>query len=143
VVATLTDHPTMPAGYNADPIDGDEVDGSGTNWTIWPVLFDTFIGLVPLVITPEMMDAFLQECADLVLPWEDNIVAVPPDRLDITLRPEIQEVAASGDADKVAWKRRADTVVLQPDGAQVTAGGEPETITLADEEDTDTVRKAG
>jgi len=77
-------HPILPCGFNADDNNGDEVDGAGTNWPIWPVLFDTFVGLTPLIVSEEMLEAFDNECADYTLaydlwemsiPWQDNLLS--------------------------------------------------------------------
>lgn len=75
-------HPVLPAGLNADDLNGDDYDGAGTNWPIWPTLFDTFVGFQVLIITDEMLDAFDNLCADYVLacdPWE-----VAPSFIDST-----------------------------------------------------------
>lgn len=73
----MPDHPILPCGYNADENNGDEVDGAGTNWTIWSVIFDTFQGLVPLVVTDEMLAVFDEACADLTMRHPDDTM-VPP-----------------------------------------------------------------
>ena len=60
----MSDHPYLPAGYNADSYDDDEVDGAGTNWAIWPVLFDAYIGHAPVVVTDDMLAVFDEACPD-------------------------------------------------------------------------------
>ena len=65
-------HPKLPAGYNADDNDGDEVNGSGTNWPVWPRLFDTFVAFEVLLITQEMLDFFETGCPDYVVSPLDN-----------------------------------------------------------------------
>jgi hypothetical protein len=67
----MTQHPLLPAGYNADPIDGFEIDSPGTNWAVWPTLYDTFISLEAIIITQEMMDAFGNLCPDYAPTGED------------------------------------------------------------------------
>jgi hypothetical protein len=68
----MDEHPLLFAGFNADPINGDEADGAGTNWPIWPLLFDSFIGLTPLIVSEEMLDVF-DECPDVVIARVDNV----------------------------------------------------------------------
>jgi hypothetical protein len=139
----MPDHPIMPAGYNADPIDGDEVDGSGTNWAIWPVLFDCYIGLIPMLLTDEMLEAFVQQCPDLILFPEDDTVMFQRDRLVVTARPDIEEIAASGEIDSITMSRETGTVIVQPEGDDVTTTGESDELGLPDEPDTTEIRKAG
>lgn len=69
-------HPYLPCGYNSCDNDGDEIDGAGVNEAVWPVLFDTFLPLMPMIVTTEMMDAF-DGCADLVIPGLRNTVVIP------------------------------------------------------------------
>ena len=69
-------HPLLPCGYNADDNNGDEVDGAGTNWAISPVLFDSFEGLIPIIVTEDMLAAF-DECPDYVAPCVNNILQFP------------------------------------------------------------------
>lgn len=69
-------HPILPAGYNSAPNDGDEIDGAGYNEPVWPVLFDAFVPLEVLIVTPEMLEVF-EGCADLVVPSIPNLVVVP------------------------------------------------------------------
>ena len=69
-------HPVLPAGYNSDPNNGDEVDGAGTNWTVWPTLIDTFERKLPLILTAEMLAAF-DDCADVVVDCVPDTVLIP------------------------------------------------------------------
>lgn len=78
------EHPILFAGFNADPINGDEADGAGTNWPLWPTLFDSFIGLRPLIITEEMLAVF-DECADLVIPHVNVTATVAGENQHIQL----------------------------------------------------------
>lgn len=80
----MPENPVLFAGFNADPINGDEADGAGTNWQVWPVLFDSYDGLEPLIITQEMLAAF-DECADLILPAADNVITFPFENNEITI----------------------------------------------------------
>jgi hypothetical protein len=69
-------HPAFPAGYNADDIAGDEVDGAGTNWAIWPEYFVSYEGLEPLLLLVEDIEAFADLCADYVVPCADDTLTV-------------------------------------------------------------------
>jgi hypothetical protein len=107
--------PDLFAGFNADPIDGDEVDGAGTNWDIWPVLFDSYEGLVPLVITQEMVDAF-DGCADIVFPHADNEIMFPAAQRVLTIRPEARELEIPGESDTLEAPAVNDDVVIRKAG---------------------------
>lgn len=85
MVAPVSEHPQLPAGYNADAIAGDEFNGGGTNWPVRPTQFDTFEGLVPIIMTPLLQEAF-EECADLVVPCESDTVVVPAEADTIMVR---------------------------------------------------------
>jgi hypothetical protein len=74
----VPEHPLLHAGYNFDDINGDEIDGAGTNWTVWPVLFDAYIGHVPLIVTDEMMSVFDEACADFTPAHIDTTTTLPP-----------------------------------------------------------------
>jgi hypothetical protein len=78
-------HPQLPAGFNADPIDGDEVDGAGNNWPVWPVLVDTFELRRPLILTDESFEVF-EGCADLVIGCVNNTITLPRDVRTLTIR---------------------------------------------------------
>jgi hypothetical protein len=79
-------HPILPAGFNADDIAGDEVDGAGTNWPIWPELFDTFFSYKVMFITEEMMDVFETGCPDYVAPCLPNTVTFPQETPVLVIR---------------------------------------------------------
>jgi len=70
-------HPLLPAGFNADDNNGDYVDGPGTNWPVWPVLFDTFVGIPIVILTQEMMDVFEDACPDYVAPCVSDTIVFP------------------------------------------------------------------
>ena len=61
--ASAERHPQLPAGLNADDVNDDVIDGGGTNWPIWPMLFDTYQGFAPVIVTDEMQEVF-DGCAD-------------------------------------------------------------------------------
>jgi len=75
---TYFGHPVLPAGFNADDNNGDEVDGAGTNWAVWPYLFDSFVPLEVLIITPEMLEIF-DGCADYVAPGMLRDIPISPE----------------------------------------------------------------
>jgi hypothetical protein len=79
-------HPILPAGYNSWENDGDEVDGSGVNETIAPVLFDSFVGLPVLVIDTEMLAAFDEECPDLVVARVNDQLVIPHELETLVIR---------------------------------------------------------
>lgn len=81
----MPDDPLLFAGFNADPINRDETDGAGTNAPVWPVLFNTYIGLAPLVITEELLAAF-DECEDLVIPAENDTITFPAEVDEVVFR---------------------------------------------------------
>ena len=116
-------HPILPAGYNADDNNGDEVDGAGTNWPIWPYLFDAFIPLEVLIITPEMMDVF-DGCPDWVAPSAPNSFVAPAEPMSLTLPASVRgHVVAAPD---VTYSPSApDNVIVFP--------AEPDTLVVTEE----------
>jgi hypothetical protein len=73
----MTDHPKLPAGFNADDLNGDEIDGSGTNWPCWPMFFDSFVGFKPLLLDANDLAMFDTECPDYCVPRVDDTVCIP------------------------------------------------------------------
>lgn len=82
----MSDHPRLHAGYNYDDNNGDEVDGAGTNWDIWPVLFDTFEGKTPIILTAEMMGLFDTTCPDYLVPAERDTIVISPEIQTLVIR---------------------------------------------------------
>ena len=115
MVAPLT-HPVLPCGYNADDNNGDEVDGSGTNWPIWTVLFDTFEGLIPLIVTSEMLELFVTTCADIVFPAEDDTITFPAEVRGLTIRPEQQQVDVAAEVDDLVLPAEVQEQVIRKAG---------------------------
>jgi hypothetical protein len=72
----MTTQPILPCGYNSWEINGDEMDGRGVNEALWPVLFDSYEGLTPIILTDEFTAAF-GECPDIVFGCPDNEIVVP------------------------------------------------------------------
>lgn len=72
---------TLFAGYNTTSINGDEMDGPGKNWIIWPInnwptVFDSYVGLQPMILTVADLEVFTG-CADYVVPCQRWNVTVP------------------------------------------------------------------
>ena len=86
IFLTYFGHPRLPAGFNQDPIDGDEVDGAGTNHPIWPELFDTFFSYKVMFVTEEMMNVFETACPDYVVPCVPNTITFPQEVRTQTIR---------------------------------------------------------
>jgi hypothetical protein len=72
----MADGYTIYDGYNSWENNGDEVDGPGVNEPVWPVLFDTFIAMVPLIINSAMLEGF-DGCADITIPGMNNTIVIP------------------------------------------------------------------
>ena len=70
-------HPLLPAGFNEDPIAGDEVDGAGTNEPIWPEYFVATVCFAPLLLDEEDMDRFGETCADYIVACTDDTLRLP------------------------------------------------------------------
>lgn len=79
-------HPILPAGYNEDPIDGDDVDGAGTNETVWPHFFDTFTMMHLFIIDQDMLDIFETGCPDYVIPCGSNTIVFPAEFRELVIR---------------------------------------------------------
>jgi hypothetical protein len=65
-------------GYNADPNDGDEVNGGGTNWPVWPALVVTFEDHRVLLLGEEDYAPFTGERADVIVPCPDDSYDIKP-----------------------------------------------------------------
>jgi hypothetical protein len=88
-------HPFLPAGFNADDTNGDEINGAGTNWPVWPYLFDSFVPLEVLIVTPEMMEIF-DGCADYVVPLVARDIPISPEPNVYALAAQSSEVKVAG-----------------------------------------------
>lgn len=75
----------MPCGYNSTANDDDEANGGGVNEPVWPTMFDSFLGLVPLIITDAMMAQF-DECADLTIPSVRDEYMIPYQSDELVIR---------------------------------------------------------
>jgi hypothetical protein len=79
-------HPLLPAGYNEDPIAGDEVDGAGTNELVSPEFFDSYTGFKPLLLQQEDIDRFGELCPDYVVAHVDDTLAIPREVNELVIR---------------------------------------------------------
>jgi len=70
-------HPIFPAGFNSWDINGDDINGPGVNEPVWPYLFDSFVPLEVLIITPEMLEVF-DGCADYTVPGVTRDIPIDP-----------------------------------------------------------------
>jgi hypothetical protein len=124
----MLDHPILPAGYNADPIDGDEVDGAGTNWPLWPVMVDSFIGLAPLIVTDEMLDVF-GETADIVFPYVNMTIAFPFEDTMLAVGDAWPVLVIDAESDLIMFPQQVRTQTLRDDKGEVPlTGGGPTTV---------------
>jgi len=104
-------HPRLPAGFNADDNNGDEVDGAGTNWPVWPYLFDSFIPLEVLIITPEMLEVF-DGCADYVIPRVATTIPVPAEPMMLALAPPPNELQIATVQSELVIVRHENLIVF-------------------------------
>jgi hypothetical protein len=74
--ASAERHPQLPAGLNADDVNGDVIDGAGTNWPIWPMLFDTFEPTIPIILDAKKYEPF-DGCPDFRVGAVPDCVLVP------------------------------------------------------------------
>lgn len=79
-------HPLLPAGFNEDPIAGDEVDGAGTNEAIWPELFISYVGFLPLLLQQEDIDRFGELCPDYVVACVDDTLRIADEVDELVIR---------------------------------------------------------
>lgn len=127
----MPDHPILPAGYNADVIDGDEVDGAGTNWPLWPVLFDSFVGLVPLIVTDEMIDAF-DETADIAFPYVDTTVRLPFEDALMVFGDVWPVLMIDAETDLIIFPQEQRTQTLRDDKGELQLGSGSGTTVIDD-----------
>ena len=71
-----TRHPQLPCGWNSAAVNQDEFNGAGYNEPVWPMKFDSFTGLTPLLFTAEKAALFTDNCADVTIKHENNTVVV-------------------------------------------------------------------
>ena len=93
--------PILPAGYNSAPNDGDEVHGAGYNEPVWPVLFDSFEPLAPIILTEEMIEVF-DDCADYVVPARVRIIEIAAEKSLLVVPAESRSMTARAQANRLA-----------------------------------------
>lgn len=128
----MTDHPILPAGYNADDNNGDEIDGAGTNWPVWPLLYDTFEARYVLFISDEMMAVFGDTCPDYVVPSVYSLIMVPVENQYIGIGHAWPDVMMPTASNVILFPAVSSTLVLP---------NEPDTIDMSESDDTHTVRR--
>lgn len=80
----MPEHPLLPAGLDSWEINGDEVDGPGVNEPIWPMYFDSYIGLRAIMLDQNDLDRFATDCADICINgWNDKVVVHIPRRYPV------------------------------------------------------------
>lgn len=106
--AAATRHPQLPAGLNADDVNGDVHNGAGTNWPVWPVYFETYEGYAPIILDEEKYEVF-DDCPDY------RIGAVP----DCTLiSSEFMYVAVGGTWPDIVPPAVQYTLMIPPETAE-------------------------
>ena len=78
-------HPLLPCGYNSTENNGDELNGAGVNEAVWPDLFNSFVGLAPIIMEDELLAAF-NTCPDYVVGSENRLLVIPPERDTMVIR---------------------------------------------------------
>lgn len=69
-------HPQLPAGANADDINGDEFNGAGTIWPYNAVSIDAFEPLTVMIVDMIKL-AFFNECPDYVASCVEDTITIP------------------------------------------------------------------
>jgi hypothetical protein len=129
-------HPILPCGLNSVAMDGDEVNGAGINFAIWPMLFDTYEGFEPIVLTADKIAVF-DECPDVKFGAPDNDNLIPNIERTTELRHRWipQEIPGQNNTmmfepweNTLIISRRSNLVQLPPDtdGVALTAQKEME-----------------
>lgn len=122
-------HPDLFAGFNADPINGDVADGPGTNWPVWPVLFDCFIPLQPLIITEEMLAVF-DGCADILIADVDNVDRITGEDPYLLLGDPWPDWILPPPATTVTFQRGPRRQAISKVSSVITPRGANDTMTL-------------
>ena len=105
--------PILPAGFNSAPNDGDEVDGAGYNEPVWPYLFDSFVPLEVLIVTPEMLGVF-DGCPDYMVPSELSLIVVLAESMIYTLMPAPPAYVSAWDMDPVYSVLAVNRLIVSP-----------------------------
>lgn len=142
MVAPMSGHPILPAGFNSADINGDEVDGAGVNWALEPVWVDMFIGYVPLIITEEMLDVF-NGCADYVVAAEDNLTVFPHEERVLEIGADFPDYVASPANNVIVFPREERQLTVPPAGDTHKVPASSSTLEVAPETETQVMRKSG
>jgi hypothetical protein len=134
-------HPQLPCGYNADDNNGDEVDGAGTNWSVWPDLFDTYVGLTVLVITGDMMDVFATDCPDYIAPAFLNIITLPGEDQVLAVSGAWREIAFQAESNVIIFPQGSRGVKIRANENDTSIARQDDTLKLSQESQTHVVRR--
>jgi hypothetical protein len=123
-------HPILPAGFNADDNNGDEVDGAGTNWAIWPLLFDTFEGLKAIIVTDDMLSLFDETCADYTVSAQNNLVVLMAENQEAVVRNLWGELVLAGQDNVIVFPAGPRETRIRPelDTARPSQGDQTHTV---------------
>lgn len=127
--ASAERHPQLYAGYNADDVNGDMIDGPGTNWEIWPVIFDTYEGYTPIIMTDEMQEVF-DGCADWVIPAVYDTVCPPSSIWALDLSGTWPDITPPWMSNTIVFPYEAREQSIAKGSATVTVDGPGDTVTF-------------
>ena len=135
-------HPFLPAGYDSTAIGCDEVDGPGLNEPIWPVLFDTFEGLSPVIITDEMMEVF-DGCADYIVAADLWRSVFPAEERTFMVAGIWSDYEVAAQNNVLVFPREVRTQKVPADWGDNAIPVKQDTMVFSSETRTHIVRKAG
>ena len=123
-------HPFLPAGYNADDNNGDELNGAGTNWPVWPVMFDTFESLNLVVMNDEALDAFETACPDYIVAGMNNIITWPMQNPEMAARNLWSPLALADQSNVIVVPFAAREAKVRPELDTAVAARSDQTETI-------------
>jgi len=109
-------HPYLPAGYDSMSIGTDEVNAPGENWPVWPVYYDTFIGLSVVIMTDSMQQVFDTGCPDLIVPCENWTTVLPHEEHTLVIRPDWYEREVASQNNVLVFPREVRTQEVKKAG---------------------------
>lgn len=109
-------HPYLPAGYNSMAIGTDEVNAPGENWPVWPVYYDTFIGLEVVIMSDDMMQIFETGCPDYVVAYENSTSVLPREERTYVIRTDWGEQALQPQNNVLTFPREVRTQEVRKTG---------------------------
>jgi hypothetical protein len=133
-------HPQLPSGYNADDLNGDEFNGPGTNWPIWPLVFDTYQGFTPLIITDEMLEVF-EGCADWIVPCPANLILMPTEGTWTTIGGTWPNITPPTMNNTIVFPHEVRELDIKQGNATITATGEDNLYAAPHEVDEQDIRR--